>query len=1791
MYTSLLKRMGGRSNFRRSDSCKDYEMKTSSFRTGNALVSSVKTISEMQTFSNMSQLLIVPIQIQNNMGAPSAKQGTFYESQSETFDAKKDARSLYYKNQKSKKRSQSKSISKRAKTQKAVSNSHVKSTHKYLDTSSGIDFEHQSLVDALYPSGIIEQAKTTLVNMKLESNTSLLLEVLEVLGALSISLPTCKTPLQVASQLVLAIRAMTKGSITESIFRQSGTIDWCVNLFGYNVLEPQSSTETSDEWLKKLPKIAENWESIQGAPLFDKISNLISVAASIGLCNATNLTWSVKGVELFRVGNIKKHSTALDFFSAILDTTICFIEGGYECFKQESFRPLLFSSDEGREFDELYFPLIELHEHAMVFNLHDKPVVIKGVRQVLGDLEYGSLLDETIDLATRAFQSAKGTWQQSVLEKRLEILRRNRAAYNAKRIDGSLRYAPYSIYIQGKSGVGKSTIAQILMSDCLNASGSDPNSRFTATIKESDKFDSSLKGDTSGIYLDDMGNTKKEFLDKSPIERLIDINNNMITYANKADLHEKGKVEIRPKILVITSNAPLAVHAREGSICPFSGVRRADIHLNVVCKEEYKTNDGRLNKRKAMTDFPGDSLVNDIWDIAVKVPCDEPNGDMNLLADYDRNRPVMSIHDVLRVATTECVEHFDIQRRLVAKGENLVASRKYCPECRLAGDLCKCALEKQAFMGIDFDSIKSQFDQINPNLDNIVLRVPKFVINNPIVQFMYMARSASDFMRLEKESRKDFLSIYFCIMFLLFCSDNFSLGYVIIFTVFALSGYLAILAAWRDEKISQLAANDTITEDLFKSLRQSKIVQFFSVCVMGKLLYSFVMLMKTSHMVNQTALMPTSIDEIKKRDAESNPWATAEVDELHIKHTNDTMTHDQVVTKVMNNLFHAQFVENGEKQSCDILALGGTTYLMPLHVFEGRKEMKVLVTKKDPLKLNSTFKGFVSVATMVPVEGKDLCVVAIPSGGPQNEILDLFPDSCKVRGTGEMCYRTKDGVMHRDIIRITPADSQAGGPGYEYNCRYETFRGLCMATIVAKFAKSTIAGVHLRGRTGRTDGLALTVSHKELKDTIALAHTQWKSCFPSHVNGTFPTTRYDKQVINSRLIHPKSPINFLPLGSNVEFLGQTGARASYTSSKVMTTPISDAVHEITGVPNNYGPPQFHRTNMWQASLAMSANPGAGVEPTLIDMATLDYLSDIKEKFQSEDFGDMVRKEMRPLTDMQSLCGIDGKRFIDAMKRGTSAGFPLAGPKRDMITLLAPEDYPDFACPAEFDEKVMEERDRMEALLLKGERCYSIYKACVKDEPTKIGKEKVRVFQVIDVAMQMIIRSKFLPIVRMLSLFPVLTECAVGVNAQGPEWDQLAKHMKKFGEDRIFAGDYSKYDLRMPASLITAAFKVMIELAETCGTYTEDDITIMKGVATEVAYSCVAYNGDMIIHRGSNPSGQNLTVYVNCIVNSLLLRCGYYFLAPGNTIPEPFRENVAMEIYGDDVKGSVRKGCDWYNHISYASFLADRDMKFTMPDKTSTPTAYMIDSEADFLKRHNLYNPDTGLIHGTLDENSIFKSLHSVLQSSSVSALDQSAMNIDGALREWWQYGKDMYEVRRAEMRAVAEKCEITHMCDELDRTYEDRLVMFQEKYETQSKYDKQCGIEIPFNEDDHCLGTVFDRFFGFEKYLSYLTLPTMFIIWYLLVMEKIYFRYTGFDRRWLVFMMYGNLWSWLPWYMMMYFNTYFVPWCVRYLIWIWNAPVRQEEERRKRWAEADARRCKAAYAAWEARVKVEGRLD
>merc|ERR1711937_961107 len=109
------------------------------------------------------------------------------------------------------------------------------------------------------------------------------------------------------------------------------------------------------------------------------------------------------------------------------------------------------------------------------------------------------------------------------------------------------------------------------------------------------------------------------------------------------------------------------------------------------------------------------------------------------------------------------------------------------------------------------------------------------------------------------------------------------------------------------------------------------------------------------------------------------------------------------------------------------------------------------------------------------------CLAYVPSGGVFGDIRHLFPKKIKHSGSGKFLYRNPDGTMRDDDIRLNWCkNSESGGPGYEYKLPYSSFTGLCMGVALADFAKTCIAGVHLRGVPDKPFGKALIVLQDDI---------------------------------------------------------------------------------------------------------------------------------------------------------------------------------------------------------------------------------------------------------------------------------------------------------------------------------------------------------------------------------------------------------------------------------------------------------------------------------------------------------------------------------------------------------------------------------------------------------------------------------------------------------------------------------------------------------------------------------------
>jgi hypothetical protein len=882
----------------------------------------------------------------------------------------------------------------------------------------------------------------------------------------------------------------------------------------------------------------------------------------------------------------------------------------------------------------------------------------------------------------------------------------------------------------------------------------------------------------------------------------------------------------------------------------------------------------------------------------------------------------------------------------------------------------------------------------------------------------------------------------------------------------AIGGYVlgscALLQARKEWLIQKISESRGMMPDFVKKLRDHEIST-------GKILFVFfagILALYTLYLFARRMFKPVLQADgngMSVTAEESNVWLAPALDDLP-DGLEVTYCSDHISTSVYKNLANIRIggqVSNGLFLDTNLLLLPHHT--KPDHV------VSLDITMKSANNLcGQNFSCKISPTDCQQLHSNsDLMVVYVACSGSFKSLLKFLPKSISTRPIcTRMLWKDNNGerfeskTMYKTFDNVKTDRAHFRNGAY-YNMTNASFGGLCCAThIFDNSRNSYISGFHLAGARVDNGLNAAELITRDMittaRDTLALRPS---ITFGSSA-GKMRTDSYGIDYTPVQEIPKSSPLRFQESGQ-VSHFGTISQFKVRPKSSVITSPLSTIIAEECDVPQQWGPPANCRRSddrirdwePYQKYIAGAGNAYQEFPEVVLSKAIKDYTKQL-DRMCDTSFGKELLSRVRVLGEVETVSGVDGMKFVDAMKPNTSMGFPVNKSKKEWIIDLDPEEH-DHSCPRTLDANTLELAAEARECYLKGERHYPVFKACTKDEPTKLTKRKVRVFQAAPVALQYNIRKYFLSICHFLSSAPLATECAVGINSQGPAWTELNEHITKFGKERIVAGDFKAYDQHMSARMIFSAFKIFEHIAAKAG-YSKEDLKIMRGIATDVAYPVVNLNGELIQLFGSNPSGQNLTVYVNSIVNSLYQRCVFYVIYPkfeGN-----FESAVALTTYGDDNKMGVSKDFPDYNHTRMQKVYAAQGIEYTMAEKEAESVPYISNIDADFLKRKSRFVPHysyvdscgdrhNGMYMAMLDEMSIFKSLHCNLASKDFIPECIAAQCLDAAMHELFFHGRETFKRRHSQLKRVVQRSGISDIIpDKFFLGYDAREQIWMEKY-------------------------------------------------------------------------------------------------------------------------------------------------
>lgn len=1525
-----------------------------------------------------------------------------------------------------------------------------------------------------------------------------LIAEVEGLVALAVTLQGCANHASMATAILLYVRKFMDKSLTATVTQ------YIRDIFEYESQSSLDYSEMNRDWLQLVRDARDNWELARNNRLFSHFSKLLGLVVTLGLCNASDVTFTICDYKLWEPDMRVVHGSAMDVADAALQTVAFFVENFSLCYIEQSLKPLLRSDRAAAELDTEYALIISWW--GLVKNGNLKKVAGAS------DNEFDRRL-ETLCTKLRNLLGTTNSFEKKLIQDKFIRLLEIKNDFVTAKMGSGVREAPFVLCLFGGSSQGKTTCGDQMLDALLVSAGLSTAKTNRCTYNASDKFMSNWTTDKEVLVIDDFANDRPEFVERAPTRILIDMCNNQPYYVNKADLGSKGSVFAEPKILLMNTNVK-DLNAKQYSNCPYSVQRRVHVHITVEAKPQFQIIvDGRpqgVDPNKVAEHYQRTGIqpvFDDIWDLTLESAVQPPR--LDIVASYAplmyRGKPLVkvSFSTAIQFMIEAFHKHELAQQHIIARmkarqqGDALV--RCSHPGCRQLKGYCdlhdnlpdSTDSGSQLVIAASTTNDQSPVSTENENQwGELVTKSAKrswnivtdritddiFGFGGKLESYTTLAllTSAKYFAR-----RWDWINLIptpwirnekFRSMIAFFDNGRIRRNYTICMTAYCFSagamlygtrnskselkcvlyGYTALLGITAQKSIVQLVHKRYDRELLrrnsiapaMQQLRDKHVGRLCKAAGIVGALYTLSKIYKNWRgMRSQGSLEPKTMRDVQERDAETNVWTETCV---RVLPSADKVgaTREQMSAIVSKNLVYGTICANGKNYMVNGLFIKSNIVVIPNHCFF-HDTLDVTFRKENPEKCGGKFAVILSKSHSYNVSGTDLSVCYSSSGGSFKDISCYFPDEVFPDHEFDLIWRGKDGKLIRGAglakQEIT-ANQDCSFNGYSYkSLSIDTFKGMCGAPIMSR-QRCLITGLHLGGVTGTPRGCSGILLRSQIDDAISKV----KSFEGVIVSGS--AERFESQVLGVKLLtgkglHPKSPLNWMPNDSQVEYYGSCPGMSSFRSD-VKTTLISENVMDVMDSPNIFGPPvQEPSWFGWQKCLENLAVPALPYAPDLLIIAVRDYKEDMLLIFKSN-----LWKNTKPLTDHENLCGIPGRKFMDAIKLDTSIGYPLTGKKRNFVTELPPtKDKPNNRV---LDKVIMDEILRCENCYRLGNRAYPIAKACKKDEV--LSKPKCRIFYGNAISLTWLIRKYFLPILRVMQMNPLVSECAVGVNSHGPEWDELYKHIVTYGENRLIGGDYGKYDQKLPSQLIFAALRIMIDFARECD-YSQEDLNIMEAMTGDIVYALIAYNGDLLgLTEGTHISGNSLTVIINGICGSLNLRCFFYNQYPVKRFEHrmKFRDCVKLITYGDDNIGSVRKGVDKFTIKGASEFLFKYGQTYTMPDKESELSDFLPLKEFEFLKRKSVYHERLGHYVGALVEKSCFKMLHCYLRSkgSPLSEEFACAVNIDTALSEWFNHGEEVYEHRRSQLKEVADKSNIRHFCEKLDLSYSDRVDIWKQKY-------------------------------------------------------------------------------------------------------------------------------------------------
>jgi len=1376
----------------------------------------------------------------------------------------------------------------------------------------------------------------------------------------------------------------------------------------------------SENFLDKTRSILCMYKNLRFGPLFKRCQKLViyltafSIFTPLG-CDLKTLGYSQLEAEVVK----RKVWKSDEAIFHILETLQFICERGYSCFKTGSIDALFHS---GSSYDVFYCDYQKIKKwHPLIGHQH------------LMDLEkitehaFLALLDSCIERGESINKYIKNdSVDRKIVQSAMNELYMIRCHHLNIKNALQDRQAPFPILLYGDSGIGKTTLTNLLYCHFGKRRNQPVGDEYKYVKNPVAKYWDNFRSNMWCVVLDDIAfmrpNIAQAGGDKTCME-MLQIVNNVPFVPDQASLELKGKMPLKCELVIGTTNTP-HLNALYYFACPSAVQRRFPYILDVKVKREYLNEANMLDSSKVPANL--DSYP-DYWDWTVKkILPQTTRATFQTLADTQIILDNVSLREFLIWYNSAIDEHFSNQEKSSDSVEN-IKSVTLCDLCCLPKNLCSCELQAmddlESYVCLYFafacyiflQSIYYRYFTFFGRYQRIVNVCVKPVFFSWFWTKVYLAKVFPNFILRRINSYSYWLEFHYESYIRKNARAYWKLlgakaAYTIAQPRFLCNAVLVItglMCAYRLLKPSK----DSFEE--FANDEEEKIIS-------GNYIYSSRRVTDVDLQVNEG-----KVPEPKKEEP-LNVWYNDNFELHQMDMGNLSLGWNQLSDEdchkklAFNCVYLYMKICEGKCRRTAAVCVSGQIYLINSHFFKdvnGDIEIKVGYMS-DKQGVNSNISVWFNTSKIVFKPNSDLCLLELRGLPPRLDITSLFcSENFDAKLEGMYLRRNFDGAFQaKSVRRIRQIRNHFDA---KTECTMDVWAGLtvsgcsygeCGSLLYARTGFGPVLlGLHFLGNENLAEIRAIKVTKEFLIESV-------RKMSELHIQGG-PLV-VDAPSVSCELVdlHKKSAFRFLNEGS-ANVVGSLTLPRAHGKSRVERTPMNEYLTK-RGYSEKYTAPDLRSWKPWHLAVKEMVQPANKFKPSVLEACQKAFSSDILEAIPNQ----LLKDSVYVYDDFTAINGAAGVTFVDKLNRNTSMGHPYNRSKRFYINPI--EARGENLDPVDFTEEVKQQIKFVEDNYISGKRYNAIFRANLKDEPVTFLKAelgKTRVFAGAPVAWSVVNRKYTLSLIRLIQSNQYIFECACGIICQSLEWDIMRKYLTKHGEDRLVAGDFEKFDKRMSSELIQNAFDILIDICRASGNYNHDDLLVLRGIAVDTAFAWMNFNGDLVSFFGSNPSGHPLTVIINSLVNSLYMR--YCFCEITGKDPKEFKSFVNLMTYGDDNIMNVSIQIPDFNHTSIQSTLRGVGVGYTMADKNAPSIPYIHINECSFLKRTWRFDDDFGGFVAPLDHDSIEKMLMVWNRSKTISAQEQCIAVISSAVMEYSYYGRFIFE----------EKCSmLKQMCKDLD---------------------------------------------------------------------------------------------------------------------------------------------------------------